>query len=206
MQRQTAVGSWVSMSKRPPLEYYSITATALSVRNIQYFVPPVWKKEVDRRVAKAREWLIRTNPETNEERAFQLLGMKWSNMNATEIVPFVKDLLNKQRADGGWSQLDSLSSDAYATGQSLYALYQAEALTVNDGAFKKGIEFLLKGQHPDGSWRIQSRTYPGVPYVYSGFPYGDHQFISAAGSNWATIALLLAASQDDAKKNSSDRK
>jgi hypothetical protein len=63
---------------------------------------------------------------------------------------------------------------------------------VHATAYQKGISFLLRTQHDDGSWEVQSRTMPSIPYVASGFPYGDNQFISAAGSSWATMALLLA--------------
>jgi len=31
---------------------------------------------------------------------------------------------------------------------------------------------------------------PGMPYVETGFPYGESEFISCAGSNWAAMALL----------------
>jgi hypothetical protein len=34
-----------------------------------------------------------------------------------------------------------------------------------------------------------------VRFVDSGFPHDDDQFISAAGSNWATMALVLAANK-----------
>ena len=37
MQRQTGDGSWVSPNPRPPLEFYSFSATALMVAAIQYY-------------------------------------------------------------------------------------------------------------------------------------------------------------------------
>jgi hypothetical protein len=37
-------------------------------------------------------------------------------------------LVAEQRADGGWSQLRSLTSDAYATGQALVALAESGIL------------------------------------------------------------------------------
>jgi len=101
--------------------------------------------------------------------------------------------LAEQHADGGWSQLDSLPTDAYASGQALYALNQSGELDVADPAYQKGIAFLLRTQETDGSWHVKTRTFPFVPYIDSGFPHKGDQFISAAGSNWATIALLLAA-------------
>jgi N-acyl-D-amino-acid deacylase len=105
----------------------------------------------------------------------------------------IQKLLAAQHMDGGWSQLDALPTDAYATGQSLYALNQSGQLPVTAAGYQKGINFLLKTQEADGSWHVKTRSYPFVPYVNSGFPHEDDQFISAAGSNWATIALILAA-------------
>ncbi len=196
MRRQNKNGSWVSPNFRPPLEYYSFTATALSAKNIQYYTPSVFKSEVALRVNKAREWLMKTVAETNEEKVFQLLGLVWTNADKNFIKQQADKLLATQRKDGGWSQLDSLKSDAYATGQSLYALYQCGALSATSHAYQAGTDFLLQTQYEDGSWRVISRTYPGVPFVNSGFPHGDDQFISAAGSNWATMALLLGAANN----------
>jgi len=193
MRKQGYDGSWVSVGQRPPLEYYSFSATALAVKNIQDFVPAILYTEVKQRIEKARTWLVQNIPEANEEKAFQLLGLTWSNADKKIIVKQAKKLLAAQHEDGGWSQLDSLQTDAYATGQSLYALNQSGQLSVTAPSYQKGITFLLNTQLADGSWHVKTRSVPFVPYVYSGFPHGNDQFISAAGSNWATMALLLAA-------------
>ena len=79
MQRQTGEGSWVSPNPRPPLEYYSLSATALMVAAIQYYAPASMKQEAIQRIEKARTWMMHKVPETNEERIFQLLGLKWIN-------------------------------------------------------------------------------------------------------------------------------
>ncbi len=193
MRKQTYDGSWLSPGQRPPLEYYSFTATALTVKNIQSYMPAVLHDEVKQRIAKARTWLINTKPEANEEKAFQLLGLTWSGADKKIIAQQAKKLLAAQQKDGGWSQLDSLQTDAYATGQSLYALNQSGQLFVTSPAYQKGIDFLLNTQEADGSWHVKTRSYPYLPYVYSGFPHDKDQFISAAGSNWATMALILTA-------------
>jgi squalene cyclase len=192
MHRQTKDGDWVSPNPRPPLEYYSFTATALTVKGIQAYATPYMHDEVVQRVAKARSWFEHAIPQTNEERVYQLLGLKWSNGDLKIIQQQAKKLLATQGDDGGWSQLNSLQSDAYATGQSLYALNQVGQLNADEPAYQKGISFLLRAQNDDGSWKVQSRSYPVIPFVETGFPHGNSQFISAAGSNWATMALLLA--------------
>jgi squalene cyclase len=192
LQRQRKDGSWVSPNERPPLEYYSFSATALSLKGIQTYLPEIFHKEIENRLAKAKVWLTERVPVANEEKIFQLLGLTWANGDKKFIGQQAKKLLAAQQEDGGWSQLSTLSSDAYATGQSLFALHQSGQLTIYDPAYQKGIAFLLRTQLADGSWKIQTRSFPSVPYVDSGFPHGDSQFISAAGSNWATMALLLA--------------
>jgi N-acyl-D-amino-acid deacylase len=158
MQRQTKEGCWVSPNPRPPLEYYSFTATALMVKGLQAFAPLSMKAEVSKRVNAARSWLMQTDPQTNEEKVFQLLGLKWSDGDAKFIQQQAKKLLAVQHDDGGWSQLNSLQSDAYATGQNLYALNQAGQLNVDDRAFQKGISFLVNTQLDDGSWKVQTRS------------------------------------------------
>lgn len=195
MRRQKNDGSWVSPNFRPPLEYYTFTATALTVKNIQAYIPQVLHSEVEQRITKARQWLVNNKPEANEEKAFQLLGLTWSKSDSHVIELQAKKLLAAQHDDGGWSQLDSLETDAYATGQSLYALNQSGQLPVTAPEYRKGIAFLLRTQLEDGSWHVISRSYPFVRFVDSGFPHDDDQFISAAGSNWATMALVLGANK-----------
>jgi N-acyl-D-amino-acid deacylase len=192
MQRQTNEGCWVSPSLRPPLEYYSFSATALVLRGIQCYSLPSLQDEISLRSKKALTWLLNTVPETNEEKVYQLLGLTWGKADQKIIRQQAKKLLTAQGSDGGWAQLNALESDAYATGQSLYALNQSGQLKVDDPAYQRGVSFLLNTQFGDGSWKVQSRSYPVIPFVETGFPHGRNQFISAAGTNWAIMALVLA--------------
>ncbi len=192
MRRQTGEGCWVSPNPRPPLEYYSFTATALVLKAMQYYAPSSWQNEVLERTKKASSWLRNTIPETNEEKVFQLLGLTWTNGDKGFIQQQAKKLLATQHEDGGWSQLANLPDDAYATGQALYALYESKQLSADDPAYQKGITFLLRTQFEDGSWKVESRSFPTVPFVDTGFPHDKNQFISAAGTNWATMSLLLS--------------
>ncbi len=58
MRKQSYDGSWVSPGQRPPLEYYSFSATALTIKNIQDYTPAILHTEVKQRIEKARTWLI----------------------------------------------------------------------------------------------------------------------------------------------------
>lgn len=192
MQRQRQDGSWVSPNARPPMEYYNFSATALSVKGLTEFLPPALLEKFRPGIQKAIGWMEREEPVAHEEKVFQLLGLTWAKGNPAVIEKQARKLLQAQHNNGGWSQLDSLPPDAYATGQALYALNISKQLNPTDSAYQKGLLFLLRTQYEDGSWNVQTRSFPSVPYVDSGFPHGDNQFISAAGANWATLALLLA--------------
>lgn len=193
LQRQLKNGSWVVPNARPPIEYYSFSATAMSVKGIQVYLPPVLQKDLQPKLDAAKAWMMKTTPVANEEKVFQLLGLTWVKADAAFIKQQAQKLIAAQHPDGGWSQLELLPSDAYATGQALYALNIAGQLTTDAAAYQKGIAYLIRTQQPDGTWNVQTRSFPSVPYVDSGFPHGDNQFISAAGSNWATMALLMAS-------------
>ena len=184
---QLADGSFPGLPMRPPIESNNITATALSLRALQ-----VYGKESADRVRQARQWLIAAKPKNNEERAMQLLGLKWSDAPAAEVQNAAQELIASQRPDGGWGQLPGLESDSYATGQAMVALNWAGQMSTADPVYQRGISFLLRTQLSDGSWLVRTRSVPVQPYKESGFPHGPNQWISATGTSWAAMALTLA--------------
>jgi ankyrin repeat protein len=191
--KQHVSGKWSSYSHRPPLEDGEITATALTLRALRLFPPPGRAAEATARVERARRWLESAQPADSEDRAMQLLGLVWAGADTEIMGPLADRLWAEQRADGGWAQVPTRESDVYATGQALVALHAAGVERPAD--FARGIEALLRTQLDDGSWLVTTRraASSGLPYFETGFPHGKHQFISYAGSAWATMALVLAA-------------
>jgi ankyrin repeat protein len=192
-RRQFGDGGWRIASQRPPLEASDIEASALSVRSLQAYAPAPQKTEYARALRRGGEWLARAQPRSTEDHAFRLLGLHWAGERHTTIRAAANDLIALQRPDGGWSQIPTLASDAYATGQALTALADAGILKPSDPVYEKGVRFLLATQLDDGSWHVRSRAVPIQPYFDSQFPHGEDQFISAAATNWATMALIVAA-------------
>jgi ankyrin repeat protein len=189
---QLPTGQWRIFAHRPPLESNDIQVTAASMRALQLYGPKAARAEYDRAVQLAAAWLANATPKTVEERTFHLLGLGWSGAGKDTIKKAGGALAAEQRADGGWSQLPTLTSDAYATGQALVALAESGALATTDPAYKRGVQFLLNSQFEDGSWFVKTRAIPLQPLFEIGFPHGRDQWISAAGSNWATMALAGA--------------
>jgi ankyrin repeat protein len=189
---QLPTGQWRIFAHRPPLESSDIQVTAASMHALQLYAPKMARAEYDDAVRLAAGWLARATPNSTEERAFQLLGLHWGGASADDVRKAGRALAAEQRADGGWSQIPSLTSDAYATGQALVALAESGGLATTDAKFKRGVQFLLNTQFEDGSWFVKSRAIALQPPFEIGFPHGRDQWISAAGTNWATMALARA--------------
>ena len=155
---------------------------------------PLWAhtEQADRqRLRQPQSWLEKAVPQNTEDRVFRLFGLSWAGASPALLKSATRDLVSTQRADGGWAQLPSLGSDAYSTGSALVALHQA-GMSVTSTPYRRGVQYLLKTQHADGSWLVKTRAHRTQVYFESGFPHGVNQFISAAGTNWATQALALA--------------
>ena len=217
-KKQNGQGHWRIGTHRPPLEDSDFTATAVSLAGIHWADRTSNSKDRQQLLVRARKWLRATKPKTTEDRVFQLFGLAWAQAGSSQRLatplarhPYqdwstpedqqlakkqVSGLLKLQREDGGWAQLPTLTSDAYATGQVLCCLHVVGALSNQDKAFQQGIQYLLKYQCEDGSWQVRTRSKPIQTYFESGFPHGKSQFISIAGSSWATMALLLSLTGD----------
>jgi squalene cyclase len=174
------------------LESSDIEVTAMSLRALQAYAPKAQKPKYEQAVRLAKSWLEAAQPRSTEDRAFQLLGFVWVGTARELRTQVGRALLTEQRPDGGWGQIPSLPSDAYATGQAMVALRENGVVHAAAPHYQRGVRFLLNTQFEDGSWYVRSRAIPFQPYFESGFPYGDDQWISAAATNWASMALLLA--------------
>ena len=196
--RQHRSGRWASYSRRPPIEDSEFTATAFSIRALRLYPLDDRRVELDERVARAARWLKHAVPADTEDRAMQLLGLAWAGARAGELRAEAEALVAGQRADGGWAQMATRPSDAYATGLVLVALNQAARIPMRDPRLERGLTHLLSTQHADGSWHVTTRrtVAEGLPYFESGYPHGKDQFISYAGAGWATTALALALGDD----------
>jgi hypothetical protein len=191
--QQMASGAWLPLAARPPIEGNVVQSTALTMMALKAYAPSSDRAAYDAAIARGAEWLKKQTPTTNEGRVFQLFGLECGDVDAATRETFAKALIAEQRRDGGWSQLPTLPSDAYATGQALVALAKTGALTAKDPVYRKGVQYLMKTQFADGSWYVRTRAIPIQPHFESGFPYGKDQFISAAATNWAVMALTFAA-------------
>lgn len=188
---QAPEGHWPeSENRRPPMNVGEYQAAALAIYALRNYAPAGHEAAAERAAARAVAWLKGTQPATTQDRAFHLLGLTWGGVAPSAEA--MRALVALQRTDGGWSQLPELESDAYATGQVLYALHVAGRMIGTNPAYQRGVNYLLQSQAEDGTWQVKTRAIWLQPYFESGFPYGKDQFISAAGTAWAAMALVAA--------------
>jgi hypothetical protein len=191
---QQAEGDWrfAGADIRPPLGGGSpIVSTALAIRALNEYLPPGRRDEVKVRIERALGFIRATAARDTQDETYKLLGLIWAGAPAAEAAAEARRLIALQRADGGWGQVPTMEPDAYATGQALYALH-ASGRTASTPVYEKGVQYLLRTQLEDGTWFVRSRAFGFQPYFESGFPHGKDQFISAAATSWAAIALAYA--------------
>jgi hypothetical protein len=189
MQRKE--GDWPNYGlARPPLEDGGFNQTARGIRVLRLCAIPGRQAEFDERVSRAAAWLQKAEPLTTEVRTAQILGLSWAGH--TVAANRIQELVSRQRADGGWGQTDNLATDAYATGEVLWALHES-GMAVSNPVYRRGVDYLLRTQQEDGTWHVVTRALAFQPYFESGFPHGHDQWISQAGTAMATIALTFVA-------------
>jgi ankyrin repeat protein len=187
--RQKPDGTWDDGEGiRPPLNGNLFASTALAVRALTAFAPAAYQAEIAQRVKRAGAFFLATPAMDTQDHAFRLLGLVWSQARRHEIERARLALTALQRKDGGWGQMPTLTSDAYATGQALYAL-NAAGIRADDAIYRRGAAYLLQTQLEDGTWFVRTRAFGVQPYFETGFPHGASQFISATATAWAVIAL-----------------
>ena len=195
ISRQNRDGDWDGFHQRPPSSYSRFTMAALGLRAVQLYRHASQKAAADAAVARARRFLETREAKATEEQAYRLIGLKWAGADRAALQRFARELKAAQREDGGWGALPGRASDPYATAQALVALREGGVGDIDPG-WRRGVEYLLKAQAPDGSWRLTSRLRPPAPlsppYFDAGYPEGHDQFISMTAASWAVMVLAYA--------------
>ncbi len=192
LQWQKQLEHWKVQTIRPPTEESLFAVSYVALRGLKTFSTPEQRERVEQRFEQVRNWALKTPAQSTEDHVFRLRLLQVANAGESHIRRATQGLFRLQREDGGWAQLSGMDSDAYATGTALTALHQAGGITTADAAYRRGLQWLLKAQLPDGSWHVQTRSKPIQTYYESGYPHGEDQFISITAASWATIALVDA--------------
>ena len=183
---QTEKGAWASWPEtRPPIFGNSDESmTALATLAV---LPAAAAGDAEAKAVRDKgvKWLARTKSDGDPQSVAMRLIL-WIRLGrpASDWQPLVRLIKERQNADGGWSQAKGMASDAWATGQALYALAHAGSKP-DDPVVQRAHAFLVKTQRADGSWPMTSRPLkPGSGGSKSLIP------ITCAGSAWAVLGLV----------------
>jgi hypothetical protein len=184
-------GHWQRLvgAVRSPTCESDIVSTAEVVLALQRYGIPGRAAEFKERVTLASAWLQNAKPRNTYQHALQLLALSAAGVGKDAVKRVADSLLAQQRSDGGWPGNPNLGSDAHSTGVALHALRESGFLSAAGSAHRRGVQYLLSTQYPDGSWYVRSRAAGLQPYFQSGFPFEHDQWISAAATAWAAEAL-----------------
>lgn len=190
---QTENGSWSAWpGTRPPM--FGDSDESLTLLATLAVLPVADAGDVGAQSVRdhAVKWLDDTKTD-DDPQSIALRLVLWCKLKRPdeERERLVRRINERQNTDGGWSQTDSMASDAWASGQAIYSLACA-GRKPDEGPISRGLAFLIKTQLADGSWSMTSRpTSPGGEGSTSLIP------ITGAGSAWAVLGLVRSAGNAD---------
>jgi hypothetical protein len=182
---QTENGSWSTWPEtRPPI--FGNSDESMTALATLAMLPAAASGDDSAKAVRDKgiRWLAETKTDDDPQSiAMRLVLWRRLDRPAEEREPLVQQIKERQNADGGWSQTKDMASDAWATGQALYALAHA-GLRSDEPVIARAHIFLIKTQRDDGSWPMTSRPVkPGGEGSKSLIP------ITGAGSAWAVMGL-----------------
>jgi hypothetical protein len=188
VKKQQSDGSWEFFAtlRRPPINESQNTDAAWIIMALEGITGPDAPKSQHTALSKAIAWWGAAKlSDIHQDKILKvLMNVRFARSRETTQTT-IDELFALQRVDGGWSQtVPELKSDAFATGQTLYVLSIA-GYTAERPEIKRGIDFLVATQTPDGSWPMISRSTP------DGSP-GSAKLLTpiiCAASSWATLGL-----------------
>lgn len=187
VRTQQPDGSWEFFPtlRRPPINESQTTDAAWILLALSGETGPDAPESQRVALAKAKSWLAAaTLPDNLQDKVFHVLLAARAGQSRDATQTSIDEIFSLQRPDGGWRQNAEMASDAYATGQTLYALSLA-GYTPARPEIQRGIAFLVSTQKPDGSWPMTSRSTP------NGQPGSAKLLtpITCAAGSWATLGL-----------------
>lgn len=192
-RHQEVDGTWEMPPPKngaPPTWESRETLALWAVLAWEPYMPKDPKEATAARVSreKAVAWLNQTkSTDTTQAAALRFLLDVRTGKSPSQLGSALDRLLRAQKADGGWNQTGDLPSDAYATGQALWAL--SFAGVKNDRPeIARAVSFLVANQREEGSWPMIPRNHPEVKATRD--PVRSLVPITYFGSAWATLGLV----------------
>jgi hypothetical protein len=160
VERQEEDGASPIDELAPPIVQGKFMTTANALVAIKWTAAHIDDPKYAKAAERALAWIESHEPETTQDKIFKVIalmhyGTPEQKRSAWSVV---ETMAAEQQADGGWREdATSKGTNAFATGQVLYAFKQA-GISIHGDMFRRGVDFLLKNQINDpasldnGSW------------------------------------------------------
>jgi N-acyl-D-amino-acid deacylase len=167
-----------------------VADTVLSLLGMTKYATAEQQPAFAKAKAAALKWLTQAKLERQEDRIWRLWGLHHLGGGESTKQTLRDAIITAQQPDGGWPQAADLPSDTFSTGQTLFMLLKT-GTSPNHPAIQQSRDYLIRTQHADGSWLVESCVKNKVqPYFENGDPHGEHQFLSTAATAWAVASLV----------------
>ena len=149
----------------PPIIQGQFMTTANALVAIERAAANTDDARYDAAAERALAWIASHEPETTQDKIFKIIAlMHYGTPDQKRSAWSVVEILaTEQQADGGWKENAATDgSNAFATGQVLYAFKQA-GISIHGAMFRRGVDFLLQTQVNDpssGKRVVEAHSYP----------------------------------------------
>ncbi len=174
---QENTGEFPIDHREAPIDQGSIMTTANSVFTLMQAFKESGEDKFKQAAERALAWVAAAPAETTQDKIYQVLVLSQfgSGAQKDQVAGLVEQLKKEQAGDGGWMETPQMKgSNAYATGQVLYAFKKA-GVSINSPEFIKGVRFLMDRQKMTGAWPAENTQ--------------THRPSEFAPTMWAVIGL-----------------
>lgn len=186
VEKQRADGGWDCHLSRPPVNESERSDGAWNLMALHAETSPdspaAQRAGLDKALA---WWKGLTSPVDLQDKVLKILVDRRLGKSRDEMQSTIDEILALQQPEGGWRQNAEMPTDAYATGQSLYALALV-GYTAERPEIRRATDFLVATQQADGSWPMTSRA------SNDGSPGGSSKLltpIQCATASWCVLGL-----------------
>jgi len=189
LKKQTKDGYFYDSATHLPIVQGQFDVTGNALVALEWGASNGGDARLKQAANRALAWIATHVPTTTQDKVFKVISlMGYGTLEQKKSIwSTVESLTREQQEDGGWKETAAMEgSNAFATGQVLYAFKQA-GVSVLSPTFQRGVQYLLKTQVNDtsrdnGVWRAVKTQ--------------SKDFTELAPTMWAVIGLAAAYSED----------
>lgn len=189
LKSQTKAGYFADPEPHLPIIQDGFDVTGNALVALDWAASHGGKANIKPAAARGLAWMTANAPRTTQAKVYKIISLaRFAPNQRDKMWALVDRLTSEQQPDGGWKETAAMmGSNAFATGQVLYA-YQQAGVSVLSSNFRRGVDYLLKTQVNDTS------PDNGIWYAINTQSEVKSEL---APTMWAVIGLAAAYGEDN---------